>query len=344
MNIQNKIFWRDQPHIENIGDKISIVGAGMVGMSVAVSMLGTGVTKNLVLVDAFGDKVKGEVLDLQHGALFLKHPRIQGGNDFSATQGSKLCIITAGVRQEPGESRLSLAQRNADIMAKLVPELVKHSPDTMILMVGNPCDVMTYVAWKASGLPSHKVMGAGTTLDTQRFKVALSRKFNLNPANIHAWIIGEHGDNSIALWSSVNIGGIRIQQINSKFGTDEDPENWMELHKDVIGAAQAIQELKGYTNWGVGMSVAAMAKALITNKLTIYPVSVNAKGRYGIEEDIFIPLPSVLGSNGITDVVHLNLNERELTDLQNTAKLLKQVQDTIKIKGKEIKCKCRRCK
>lgn len=344
MSLQNKIFWREQNHIEHVADKISIIGAGMVGMAAAVCMLGSGVTKNLVLVDAFGEKVKGEVLDLQHGALFLKHPRISGGNDFAETAGSKLCIITAGVRQEPGESRLALAQRNADIMAKLVPELVKHSPDTLILMVGNPCDVMTYVAWKASGLPANKVIGAGTTLDSQRFKVALGRKFNINPSNIHAWIIGEHGDNSIALWSSVNIGGIRIQQLNPKFGTSEDPENWAQLHKDVVGAAQTIQELKGYTNWGVGMSVAAMAKALIHNKHTVFPVSVNAKGRYGIEDDIFIPIPTVVGSNGVTDIIHLNLSEKELTDLQNTARLLKQVQDSIKIKGKEIKCKCRRCK
>lgn len=344
MNIQDKIFWNVQPHQEHFGDKVSIIGAGMVGTATAISVLGTGVTKNLVLVDAFGEKVKGEVMDLQHGSLFLKYPMINGGNDFSLTQGSKLCIITAGVRQEQGESRLSLAQRNSDIMVKLVPELVKYSPDTMILMVGNPCDVLTYVAWKVSGLPQHKVIGAGTTLDSQRFKVLIAKKFKVNPGNVHAWIIGEHGDNSIPLWSSINIAGLRLKDLNPLIGTEADPENWLSLHQEVIGAAGAIQELKGYTNWGVGMSVAVMAKAMLSNKQAVFPVSVNANGRYGIKDDVFLPLPSVIGANGVTDIVNLNLSPDELSALQDTAQLMKSVQDGIQIKGADVKCKCRRCR
>ncbi|KAL3273436.1 hypothetical protein HHI36_014880 [Cryptolaemus montrouzieri] len=344
MNIRTKILWNVQPHLENVGDKVSIIGAGMVGIATAVSVLGTGVTKNLVLVDAFGDKVKGEVMDLQQGSLFLKYPRISGGNDFSATQGSKLCIITAGVRQEAGESRLTLAQRNSDIMVKLVPELIKYSPETILLMVGNPCDVLTYVAWKVSGLPQHKVLGAGTTLDTQRFRVLIAKKFRVNPANVHAWIIGEHGDNSIPLWSSVNISGMKLKDLNPLIGRHNDPEKWIDLHREVIGAAGAIQELKGYTNWGVGMSVAAMARSILGNKLAIYPVSVNANGKYGIADDIFLPLPAVLGSNGVCDIINLNLSPEELASLQDTAALLKTVQDGIHIKGADVKCKCRRCR
>ncbi|KAL3273438.1 hypothetical protein HHI36_014882 [Cryptolaemus montrouzieri] len=344
MSLTNKILINTQPHLEYLGEKISIIGAGMVGMASAVSILNRRVTKNLVLVDAFGDKVKGEVLDLQHGALFLKHPIISGGNDYEATKGSKLYIITAGVRQIPGESRLNLTQRNADIMVKLVPELMKHSPDALILMVGNPCDVMTYVAWKASGLPTHKVIGAGTTLDSARFKVNLAKKLNINPEDIHAWIIGEHGDHSIALWSSINLSGMRLQHINQQIGTVEDSEDWIQCHKEVVGAAQAIQELKGYTNWGIGMSVAVMAKAIISNELNVFPVSVNAKGKYGIQDDVYIPLPAVLGCNGITDIVDLHLSEKELTALQNTAKVMKEVQDGVNLGSQAHKCNCTRCK
>lgn len=343
MNLNNRIFGSVQPHLET-ADKISVIGAGMVGMATAISILNTGVTKNLVLVDPFGDKVKGEVLDLQHGALFLNHPTISGGNSYEATKGSKLCIVTAGVRQLPGESRLNLTQRNADIMVNLIPELMKYSPDTLILMVSNPCDVLSYVAWKSSGLPPSRVIGAGTNLDSARFKWFLSKRFNINPADIHAWIIGEHGDHSIALWSSLNIAGMRIQELNPSFGTENDPENWAECHKEVIGAAQMLQELKGYTNWGIGMSCAAIAKAIITNRLSIFPVSVNAKGKYGIQEDVYIPLPSVVGYNGVTDILDINLGPNELEALQNTAKVMKEVQDGISHGSQGRKCNCTRCK
>ncbi|KAK9883534.1 hypothetical protein WA026_001710 [Henosepilachna vigintioctopunctata] len=344
MSLLGKMFYKEQPHVQNLSHKVSIIGAGNVGMAVAVSLLGKHVTNNLVLIDPIGDKVKGEIIDLQHGSLFLRNALIGGGNTFEDSADSKLCIITTGVRQEPGESRLVMAQRNSEIIVKVVKMLIKYSPDTMILVVGNPCDVMAYVAWKASGLPAYKVMGAGTTLDSQRFRVELSKKFNINPSNIHAWIIGEHGEHSFAIWSSVNIGGTRIEKINPKFGTDDDTEKWSVLLKDVLGAAKTIRELKDYTNWGIGMSIATIAKALMTQGGSIYAVSVNAKGKFGIEDDIFISLPAVLGSNGITDIVHLNLTEDELARLHNAAKILKEVQDSIKIEEKEVKCKCRRCK
>ncbi|KAK9883533.1 hypothetical protein WA026_001709 [Henosepilachna vigintioctopunctata] len=344
MSLRGRMFRNIQTHAESTIDKISVIGAGVVGMAVAVSILGSRITKNLVLVDAFGDTVKGEVLDLQQAALVLQGPTISGGTDFSTTQGSKLCILTAGVRQETGETMQSLAQRNSDIMVKLVPDLVKYSPETIILVVGNPVDVLTYVVWKVSGLPHHRVIGSGTTLDTQRFRILLAKKLNVNPADVKAWIIGNHGEQCMAVWSSVNIAGVRMNELNPLFGSEGDPENWNQIYKLLVSANGQIEQLKGYTNWGIAMSVAAIAKTIIGNRKVIFPVSVNANGNFGITEDVFIPLPAVLGINGVYDIINLKLTPEEITNLQKVASSLMMTQKEIVIKGADIDCRCRRCR
>ena len=148
--------------------------------------------------------------------------------------GSKLCIVTAGARQREGESRLNLVQRNTDILKGMIPKLVQHSPDTTLLIVSNPVDLLTYVAWKLSGLPKERVIGSGTNLDSARFRFLLSERFNVAPSSAHGWIIGEHGDSSVPVWSGVNVAGVRLRDINPNAGTEKDTEDWGQIHTQVV--------------------------------------------------------------------------------------------------------------
>lgn len=202
-----------------------------------------------------------------------------------------------GVRQKEGESRLDLVQRNTDVLKHIVPKLVQYSPDTILLVVSNPVDILTYVAWKLSGLPKHRVIGSGTNLDTSRFRFLISQKLGVAPSSVHGWIIGEHGDSSgrlliisdpcqvliarhllsVAIWSSVNVAGVRLREINAAVGTENDPENWKDIHKQVIMSAYDVIKLKGYTSWAIGLSVASLASSILRNSNNVHAVSTNVK-------------------------------------------------------------------
>lgn len=213
-------------------NKVTVVGVGQVGMACAFSILTDvsftfqnlniykllnnnlqpkfefffvlqNVSSDLVLVDVMADKLKGEMMDLQHGSAFLKNAKINASTDYSATANSSLCVVTAGARQREGETRLDLVQRNTDIFKGIIPQLVKYSPDTILLIVSNPVDILTYVAWKLSGLPKNRVIGSGTNLDSARFRFLLSQKLNVAPTSCHGWIIGEHGDTSGTLMRNI---------------------------------------------------------------------------------------------------------------------------------------------
>ncbi|RZC34847.1 Ldh 1 N domain containing protein, partial [Asbolus verrucosus] len=194
---------------------------------------------------------------------------------YAATAGSRLCIVTAGVRQREGESRLDLVQRNTDVLKHIIPPLVKHSPNTILLIVSNPVDILTYVAWKLSGLPKHRVIGSGTNLDTSRFRFLMSQRLGVAPSSCHGWIIGEHGDSSVAVWSGVNVAGVRLRTLNSVMGTEDDPEKWGDVHAHVVESAYEVIKLKGYTNWAVGLSVANLAQSILRNTNNVHAVSVH---------------------------------------------------------------------
>ncbi|EEB19627.1 L-lactate dehydrogenase, putative [Pediculus humanus corporis] len=312
-------------------NKITIVGAGQVGLACAYSILTQNVSSHICLIDMIEDKVKGEVLDLQHGTTFLRGAKIEGGTDYQLSAGSKICIVTAGARQKDGESRLNLVQRNTNIFKEIIPKLVEHSPDTILLIVSNPVDILTFVAWKLSGLPQHRVIGSGTNLDTSRFRVLLSERLGISPTSCHGWIVGEHGDTSVAVWSGVNVAGVRLQDLNSTIGTSEDLENWEETHEQVVRSAYEIIKLKGYTSWAIGLSLSSISMSILLNTQNVHAVSTNLKGYYGIEDEIFLSLPCVLGSEGITHVVSLPLNKKETSLLIKSAKTLKEIQENIKM-------------
>ncbi|XP_044259383.1 L-lactate dehydrogenase isoform X3 [Tribolium madens] len=317
------------PGVKDSESKVTVVGVGQVGMACVFSILAQNVSHDVVLIDCVEDKLRGEMLDLQHGSLFLRNPKINASSDYAASAGSRLCVVTAGVRQREGESRLDLVQRNTDVLKNIIPKLVKYSPNTVLLIVSNPVDILTYVAWKLSGLPKHRVLGSGTNLDSSRFRFLMSQKLGVAPSSCHGWIIGEHGDSSVAVWSGVNIAGVRLRELNPNMGTDRDEEHWDQLHKDVINSAYEIIKLKGYTNWAIGLSVASLAQSILKNSHNVHAVSVNVKGHVGINFDTFLSLPCVLGLDGVNQVVKINLQPDELNSFKTSAKAMEDIQKSI---------------
>ncbi|VDO08038.1 unnamed protein product [Brugia timori] len=324
--------------------KVTVVGVGQVGMACAVSIMQKNIVSELCLVDVVADKLKGEMMDLQHGVPFMNPCIIRASVDYEITKGSKLCVVTAGVRQREGESRLSLVQRNVEIFKGIIPKLVANSPDAMLLIVSNPVDVLTYVAWKISGLPPHRVFGSGTNLDSARFRFLLSEKLGIAATSCHGWIIGEHGDSSVPVWSGVNVAGVALRDVKPDIGKSADSDKWQEeVHKGVVSAHVLIfllyfsfcifqfpGHLKGYTSWAIGMSTAAIASIALRNTRSVCALSVNVKGLHGINQDVYLSLPVVLGENGITHIVKQNLNETEIKQLQKSAAQLYEVQCGIK--------------
>uniref|UniRef100_A0A2K5IAA4 L-lactate dehydrogenase n=1 Tax=Colobus angolensis palliatus TaxID=336983 RepID=A0A2K5IAA4_COLAP len=209
-------------------NEITVVGVGQVGMACAISILGKSLADELALVDVLEGKLKGEMMDLQHGSLFLQTPKIVADKDYSVTANSKIVVVTAGVRQQEGESWLNLVQRNVNVFKFIIPQIVKYSPDCIIIVVSNPVDILTYVTWKLSGLPKHHVIGSGCNLDSARFCYLMAEKLGIHPSSCHGWILGEHGNSSVAVWSGVNVAGVSLQELNPEMGTDNDSENWKE--------------------------------------------------------------------------------------------------------------------
>merc|ERR1712212_791440 len=309
------------PALHTSGGKVSVVGVGQVGMACAFSLLTQSICSELALVDMVEDKLRGEMLDLQHGLTFLRNIKIDASTDYKVTAGSKVIIVTAGARQKEGESRLSLVQRNTDIFKGIIP---------ILLIVSNPVDILTYVAWRISGLPKHRVIGSGCNLDSARFRFYLSEKLNVAPTSTHGWIIGEHGDSSVPVWSGVNVAGVRLRDLNPSIGSAADPEGFHELHKAVVNGAYEIIKLKGYTSWAIGLSVASLVSSIMKNQRRCYSISVNVKGHHGLTQDVFLSLPAVIGENGVTDVIKQTLTKEEVAQLGKSADTLAEVQAGLK--------------
>ncbi|XP_063244799.1 L-lactate dehydrogenase isoform X2 [Bacillus rossius redtenbacheri] len=330
-SVKEELFTQVALPKDSSGSKVTVVGVGQVGMACAFSILTQNVSSEIVLVDVVADKLKGEMMDLQHGLTFMRNVKVNSSTDYSVTANSKLCIVTAGARQKEGESRLDLVQRNTDIFKGIIPKLVKYSPDTILLIVSNPVDILTYVAWKLSGLPKNRVIGSGTNLDSSRFRFLMSERVNVAPNSCHGWIIGEHGDTSVPVWSGVNIAGVRLRDIDPTIGTDQDKEDWKILHKQVVQSAYEVIKLKGYTSWAIGLSVATLAQAILRNGGNIHAVSTLVTGQHGIDKEVFLSLPCVLGENGVTHIVHQLLTDDERGMLQRSAGLMHEVQSRLQM-------------
>ncbi|XP_045356097.1 L-lactate dehydrogenase A-like 6B [Leopardus geoffroyi] len=312
-------------------NKVSIIGTGSVGMACAISILLKGLTDELALVDVDEDKLKGETMDLQHGSPFVKMPTIASSKDYLVTANSNLVVITAGARQEKGETRLNLVQRNVAIFKLMISNIIQYSPRCKLIVVSNPVDILTYVAWKLSGFPQNRVIGSGCNLDTARFRFLIGQKLGIHSESCHGWILGEHGDSSVPVWSGVNIAGVPLKDLSSDIGTDKDPEKWKNVHKDVIASAYEIIKMKGYTNWAIGLSVADLTESILRNLRRVHPVSTIIKGLYGINKEVFLSVPCVLGESGIADLVKVTLTPEEQARLKKSAETLWEIQKELEL-------------
>ncbi|XP_027183099.1 L-lactate dehydrogenase B-like [Coffea eugenioides] len=312
--------------------KISVIGAGNVGMAIAQTILTQDLADELALVDAQPDKLRGEMLDLQHAAAFLPRTKIHASLDYSITAGSDLCIVTAGARQIPGESRLNLIQRNLVLFKNIIPPLAKYSPDSILLIVSNPVDALTYVAWKLSGFHPNRVIGSGTNLDSSRFRFLLADHLDVNAQDVQAYIVGEHGDSSVALWSSITVGGVPVLSYLDRQKIAYEKETLENIRKEVVESAYEVIDLKGYTSWAIGYSVANLARSLLRDQRRIHPVSVLATGLFGIDGGhVFLSLPAQLGRTGVMGVANVELTDYEARQLRNSATTILEVQSQLDI-------------
>ncbi|XP_019166928.1 PREDICTED: L-lactate dehydrogenase B-like [Ipomoea nil] len=312
--------------------KISVVGVGNVGMAVAQTILTQGLADELALVDAKPDKLRGEMLDLQHAAAFLPRTKIHASVDYAVTAGSDLIIVTAGARQNPGETRLNLIEKNCALFKTIIPPLVKHSRHSILMIVSNPVDILTYVAWKLSGFPANRVIGSGTNLDSSRFRSLIADHLDVNAQDVQAYIVGEHGDSSVALWSSISIGGVPVLSFLDRQQIAYEKETLDNIHKQVVQSAYEVINLKGYTSWAIGYSVANLARSILRDQRRVQPVSVLARGLHGIHGgDVFLSLPARLGRSGVIGVADVHLTEEEERRLNHSANTILEVQTQLRL-------------
>ena len=301
-------------------NRVAIVGLGNVGASFAYALLFRGLASEIVLIDANGAKAEGEAMDLNHAVPFTHSTRIWAG-DYSECAGAAVTVITAGAAQKPGETRLDLVRKNARIFASIVPQVVKHNPGGILLVATNPVDVLTYAAWKLSGLPPERVIGSGTILDTARFRYLLSQHFDVDARSVHGFIVGEHGDSEVPVWSLTNIAGMRLPEYAKHNNANCSQEQMNQIFTQTRDAAYQIIELKGATFYAIAAGLMRITEAILRDQSTVLSVSSLVNGLYGIE-DVYLSLPTVLHRGGVERVIHLELSEDEETKLKNSARVL----------------------
>ncbi|MGG7177061.1 L-lactate dehydrogenase [Clostridium paraputrificum] len=301
--------------------KISIVGAGFVGATTAYALMNSGIATEICIYDINMDKALGEVMDLVHGTSFVKPVNIYAGG-LSETKDSDIIIITAGAGQKEGETRLDLIDKNYKIFQGFVPELAKLSPESILLVVSNPVDVLTYITYKLSGFPKERVIGSGTVLDTSRLKYVLGKYFNVNNNNIHGYVIGEHGDSEVVTWSKARIGVDEFEDYVSKSEFEWDDDIKRVIEEDVKNAAYEIIKRKKATYFAVGLAINRIVEAIFRDENSILTVSSLFEGQYGIN-DIYLAIPSVVNSKGATKVIEIPLSKDEEEKLKKSADILK---------------------
>ena len=309
--------------------KCGIIGCGAVGATTADTLLGSGLFNEMVLIDINHKKAEGEAMDIGHGAPFVTPVNIYAG-DYKDLTDAYLVIVTAGANQMPGETRIDLAEKNVKIFKTIIPRIVEYNPDCILLIVSNPVDILTYVALKLSGFEPSRVIGSGTVLDTGRFKYLLGEYLGVDSRNVHALIIGEHGDSEVAVYSSANISGVDLDEFCRSCDKPADPESMHRIYEDVKNSAYAIIERKGATFYAIARVVKRIAEALIRDENTILTVSSLVEGHYGIS-DVCLGLPSVVGRDGVKQMIDTPLDVDEMMRLTESAQKLREVLDRLEI-------------
>jgi L-lactate dehydrogenase len=301
--------------------RVAVVGAGNVGASFAYALVLSGLAPEIVLIDADTRRAEGEAMDLTHAVPFAKPTRVWAGT-LEDTAGAAVTVISAGTAQRPGETRLDLVKRNDAIFASVVPQVAAANPDGIIVVATNPVDVLTYRSIELSGLPSGRVLGSGTILDTARFRAGLAERLGLDARSVHAYVIGEHGDSEVPVWSSANVGGMPLFDYCAFHGIDFSRIERAEIFEATRDAAYAIIERKGATYYAVAAGLMRIVEAILRDQQTVLPVSSLIEDYYGIT-DVCLSIPSVVGRGGVERLVPIGLSAGEATALRKSAAVLR---------------------
>lgn len=307
--------------------KVSVIGAGDVGATIAYTVQLSGAATEIVLVDKNHEVAAGHAMDMNHGLFFTDPMGIRAG-DFAACAGSDVVIVTAGARQREGETRLELTRRNAEICDAILDALSPHLGDAVVIMVTNPVDVMTARAVDNAGLPRGRVFGSGTVLDSARFRYELSRLCDVDPRNTHAYVLGEHGDSEVFLWSRVHIAGTPLERFCRTCAQGCTDDAMQGVEERVRNSAYHIIGAKGFTNYGVALAVLRMVESVLRNEKSVLTVSSRLQGEYGIE-GVCLSVPCVLGAEGIERVVETDMDPREREALRRSADVVREATTSV---------------
>jgi L-lactate dehydrogenase len=311
-------------------NKISIIGAGAVGSTFAFRLMLSGLAKEIVLVDKDLKRAEGQVMDLNHGLMFAYPTNIYAA-DFSGIKGSNIVVVTAGAKQEPGQSRLDLVQKNTDVFKTIMPQIAKYAPEAIILIVTNPVDILTYLSLKILKYPKDKIFGSGTVLDTSRFRYLISSHCGADPRNVHAYIIGEHGDTELPVWSNANIGGMLLKDycpICNKHCEYRDVLG--KIFDKVKKAAYAIIDKKGATYYAIALALEKIVGSVLRDDNSVLPVSTQIEDYYQIS-DVCLGVPAMVNSRGVDKILKIKLSQEEQEKLRHSANSLKEIIKKIKI-------------
>lgn len=317
--------------MKNLKPKISIIGAGNVGSAFAFSLMTRGLAREIAIIDSNESKAKGECMDLNHGLSFAPPVKIYSAG-FEACENSDLVVITAGAKQKPNQTRIDLVQTNAEIFKEIIPQIVQFSKEAVLLIVSNPVDILTSIALKISGLPPNKVIGSGTVLDSSRLRYLISEHCLVDPRNVHAYIIGEHGDTELPVWSNANIGGMKIQEYCPTCKNFEYCKGKIALEKvfeNVRNAAYEIIRSKGASYYAIALSLVKITEAILRDENSVLPVSSLIHNYYGVN-DVCLSVPAIVNKSGVSHILKINLSDEEREKFIHSASTLKSILEQIK--------------
>ena len=303
--------------------KVAIIGCGFVGSSIAFSLMQRGLFTEMVLLDVDGAKAEGEAMDLSHGLPYIASMDIRAGT-YDDIGDCALVVITAGVNQKQGETRLDLIGKNVAILKNIIPQITSRGFEGILLIVSNPVDVLTYAAYRISGYPKRRVIGSGTVLDTARLKYLLGERLRVDSRSVHAFIIGEHGDSELAVWSGANVSGVDLPAFFQLQGQKDAQTALQEIYEGVRDSAYEIIARKGATYYGIAMAVARIADSIVKDERAVLPVSVLLEGQYDLR-GLCLSIPSIIGRNGLEQVLEIPLDQGERRALECSAQQLRKV-------------------
>ncbi|MCF8130145.1 MAG: L-lactate dehydrogenase [Deltaproteobacteria bacterium] len=308
--------------LDSDSHKVVVIGAGHVGATFSFALMKSGVAPNIIVVNRTIEQAEGQVMDLNHGLSFVPPSRIEVGG-YEDCKDADLVVITAGAAQKEGETRLDLVHKNTEIFKDIIPRIAKRNP-AIILVVSNPVDILTYVALKISGFAANRVIGSGTILDTARFRFLLSRHCRVDPHNVHGYIVGEHGDSEVPVWSQVNIAGLALKDYCSTCQRNCSDKERETIFEQVKNAAYEIVRRKGYTNFAVSLALTRIVGSILRNENSVLTVSSLLENDYDIN-DVCLSIPVVLNRKGVSKHIGIKLNETEQRKLRHSARTLKEI-------------------